>query len=96
MKRSVASSRSPPASGAVIARMWSSATSRTSTKVKPSRGIAGIPFSSRSISCSENERSSLSAGPMIAPGLTTARRSFAPRFSTSSQAARSAIAFERV
>ena len=89
--------RLPAASGSVIASSSSAATSRTSTSEKPSRGSAGIaPFISRSISSSENERSLLSAGPMIAPGLTTARRSVAPRSATRSQAARSAIVFERV
>ena len=66
-------------SAAVIARMCRSATSRTSTNTKPSRGIAGMPLSSRSITCSEYERSSLSTGPMIAPGLTVVSRSSAPR-----------------
>ena len=88
--------RSPPASGAVIARICRSATSRTSTKLKPIRGIPGHPASSRSTICSEKERSSPSTGPRIAPGLTAASRSRAPRCSTKSQAARSAIVFERV
>ena len=96
MNRSVAMKRLPPAACCSIARTCRSATSRTSTKLKPSRGTAGIPPSSRSISCSENETSSLSAGPMIAPGLTTARRSSAPASATSFQASRSAIAFDRV
>ena len=77
MNRSVAMKRLPPAAGSVIARISRSATSRTSTNEKPSRGIAGIPFISRSISCRENERSSLSTGPMIAPGFTVASRSSA-------------------
>ena len=46
--------------------------------------------------CSENERSSLSTGPMIAPGFTIAIRSSAPASRANSQALRSAIAFERV
>ena len=45
--------RSPPASGAVIALISRSATSRTSTKLKPSLGTPGIPFSSRSIAWTE-------------------------------------------
>ena len=87
--------RSPPAAGSVIARMCRSATSRTSTNVKPSCGTAGMPSSSRWIACSENEWSSLSAGPMIAPGLTVASRSSAPASRTSSHAACSASVLER-
>ena len=84
----------PPA-GDSIALISRSATSRTSTKLKPIRGIPGIPFRSRSITCSENERSSLSTGPRIAPGLTTATRSSAPFSRARSQAARSATVFDR-
>jgi hypothetical protein len=55
-----------------------------------------MPLIIRSIACSENDRSSLSTGPMIAPGLTAASCVRAPRSSTSDHAARSAIVFERV
>jgi hypothetical protein len=50
---SVEMKRSPPAAGLVIARMWRSATSRTSTNVNPSLGAAGIPSTSRWMACSE-------------------------------------------
>ena len=86
--------RSPPAAAAVIARIWRSATSRTSTMLNPIRGTPGMPFSSRSTISSEKEWSSLRAGPRIAPGLTNATRSSAPSSRARSQAARSAIVFD--
>ena len=45
--RSAAMKRSPAASGAVIARISRSTTSRTSTRLKPSRGTPGMPSSRR-------------------------------------------------
>ena len=54
-----------------------------------------MPFSSRSTSATEVERWPLSSGPRIALGFTTARRSVAFCSRARSQAARSAIVFER-
>jgi Asp-tRNA(Asn)/Glu-tRNA(Gln) amidotransferase A subunit family amidase len=87
--------RSPPASAAVITRISRSATSRTSTKLRPSRGIAGMPMRRRSIARRERDRSAPRSGPMISPGLTAAIRSRIPRSPARPQAARSASVLER-
>ena len=87
--------RSPAALGPVIARMCRSAMSRTSTKLKPRRGSAGMsPVSTRLTAWNEYDGSSPATGPMTATGLTTDIVVAPAPFFMKSHAARSAIVLD--
>ena len=88
--------RLPAAAGAAIARMCTSATSRTSTMPNRCRGATLIaPLNIALIRYIEDPVSAVSGGPSMNVGLTTISSVPPPSLRMKSQAARSAIVFER-
>ena len=88
--------RCPAAEGVVIASNCSAAMSRTSTKLKPKRGNAGIEPSRSFLTASiEAEKSDPRTGPRTRAGLTVTSSSAPPSALCHAHAARSAIVLDR-